>query len=101
MVDHLLALHGGTVVAIGEMPDRRVAAAVYDVARSAWLPAVASPLATENPDASPLANGEVLITSLQASWRFRPVDASWQPAAAMNHRRYAYATASLARGHRQ
>jgi Kelch motif len=97
-VDRLVSVPRGAVVAIGVTPDHHIAVAVFDGPHSAWLPSVESPLITGTPDASALADGDVLITSPEGDWRFRPSDAGWQPAAAMNHRRFGYASSSLADG---
>ena len=97
-VDRLLSLPGGAVVASGVSAGNHVTAVVFDSARSIWLPAVESPLLTRSRDTAILANGEVLVTSPQGNWRFRPSDGSWRPVAAMNHQRSVYASASLADG---
>jgi hypothetical protein len=98
LVDRLMALPGGAVVASGLAPDNHVAAAVFDSTHSAWRPAVESPLATRSRDTDLLGDGEVLVTSPQGNWRFRPSDGSWRPAAAMDHQRSVYASSSLADG---
>jgi hypothetical protein len=98
LVDRLMALPGGAVVASGLAPDNHVAAAVFESTHSAWRTAVESPLAARSRDTDVLADGEVLVTSPQGNWRFRPSDGSWRPAAAMDHQRSVYASSSLADG---
>jgi hypothetical protein len=97
-VDRLMSLPGGAVVASGVSSGNHVTAVVFDSVRSVWLPAVESPLVTASRDTAILANGEVLVTSPQGNWRFRPSDGSWRPAAAMDHPRSVYASSSLADG---
>jgi Kelch motif len=98
LVDRLVSLPGGAVVASGLATDGHLTAVVFDSDRSAWLPAVESPLITGLRDTAILASGELLVTSPQGNWRFRPSDGSWRPAAAMSHPRWVYASSSLADG---
>jgi len=98
LVDRLVSLPGGAVVASGVSPDNHVTAVVFDSAHSDWLPAVESPLVTGLRDTDILANGELLVTSPQGNWRFRPSSSSWRPAATMSHPRSVYASSSLADG---
>jgi Kelch motif len=98
LVDRLVSLPGGAVVASGLAPDKHVTAVVFDSARSTWLPAVESPLITGLRDTDILARGELLVTSPQGNWRFRPSNGTWRPAAAMNHPRSVYASSNLADG---
>jgi len=98
LVDRLVSLPGGAVVASGVSPDNHVTAVVFDSAHSDWLPAVESPLVPGLRDTDILANGELLVTSPQGNWRFRPSSSSWRPAATMSHPRSVYASSSLADG---
>ncbi len=98
LVERLVSLPDGAVVAVGQAPDHHAAAAVFDSLHSRWLPPAESPLVDGAWTINPLAGSEVLVTSLESNWRFRPSTASWRPAAAMTHPRYAYANSSLADG---
>jgi hypothetical protein len=97
-VDRLMSLPGGAVVASGVSSGNHVTAVVFDSVSSAWQSAVVSPLVTASRDTAILANGEVLVTSPQGNWRFRPSGRTWRPAAPMNHQRSVYASSSLADG---